>query len=182
MRTAGLLIIACFSLASAASAALAESRVVIDTEALTLTVYRGGQVIERFANISIGRAGAARDRRNKDHRTPLGQFRIARVKHDSDYHLFLGFDYPTVAHAKRALAMEWIEPEHYREIERAFQEGRLPPQDTPLGGYIGIHGIGDGDPAVHERFNWTEGCVALTNDQVDRLARLVTLGTAVEVR
>ena len=60
--------------------------------------------------------------------------------------------------------------------------GRPPPQDTALGGYIGIHGVGAGDPAVHEDFNWTEGCVALTDAQIDALLRHITVGTAVEIR
>lgn len=172
----------CLACLAGPLAATAGVRVVVDTADLTVTVYEADDVVARFENISIGRGGAAPDRQSKDRRTPLGEFRIARVKHDSDYHLFLGFDFPTTAHADRALARGWISFEDYREIALAAREARLPPQDTPLGGYLGIHGIGKGDLELHRRLNWTEGCIALTNEQVDQLARWVRLGTPVEVR
>ena len=47
---------------------------------------------------------------------------------------------------------------------------------------IGIHGIGDGDRGVHRDFNWTNGCVALTNEEIDELLRWVKIGTPVEIR
>jgi L,D-peptidoglycan transpeptidase YkuD (ErfK/YbiS/YcfS/YnhG family) len=51
-----------------------------------------------------------------------------------------------------------------------------------LGGAIGIHGIGGGSPDVHRRFHWTEGCVAVSNEQIERLAELVGIGTRVVIR
>ncbi len=155
--------------------------VVVDTGSQTLTVFDGDRVAERFDNIAIGRAGATPDKYHRDNKTPLGQYRISRIKHDSDYHLFLGFDYPTEPQARRALAEGRISREQYDDIASAAAQRRLPPQNTPLGGYLGIHGIGDGDPEIHESFNWTEGCIALTNDEIDRLARRVRMGTPVRV-
>ncbi len=67
-------------------------------------------------------------------------------------------------------------------ILRAFQEQAIPPQETPLGGYIGIHGIGRGDPAIHQKFNWTQGCIALTNRQIDDLSKWVHVGMRVVIR
>lgn len=156
--------------------------VVVDTHHLTLTVLRGEHVLARFDNIAIGRGGASADRKREDQKTPLGDFRIARIKHDSVYHLFLGFDYPSRAQALRGLEKGWISRRQYDDITNALAHHEIPPQDTPLGGYIGIHGLGEGDPRIHARFNWTEGCIALTNEQVDRLASLVRLGTPVSVR
>lgn len=67
-------------------------------------------------------------------------------------------------------------------IRSAHAQGKMPPQNTPLGGHIGLHGIGGGDPAVHERYNWTRGCIAVTDDQLDRLLPLIRVGTKVEIR
>lgn len=176
------LVFAAFVAASPAALANPEVHVVVDTHAQTLTVFEGEQVAERFKGIAIGRAGTTANKRHLDQKTPLGDYRIARIKHDSDYHLFLGFDYPTEPQARRALEKGWIDRTDYEAIAEAAARKRLPPQQTPLGGYVGIHGIGDGDPAIHRSFNWTEGCIALTNDQIDRLARLVRMGTTVSVR
>lgn len=176
------LLLATSLLFPAALPASPDVHVVVDTRAQTLTVFEGETVAERFENIAIGRGGTTADKRHLDQKTPLGEYRIARIKHDSDYHLFLGFDFPNEPQARRALEKGWIDRGAYEAIARAVSGGRLPPQDTALGGYVGIHGIGDGDPDIHRSFNWTEGCVALTNEEIDRLARLVRMGTPVVVR
>ena len=49
-------------------------------------------------------------------------------------------------------------------------------------GNIGIHGVGSGDLDVHREYNWTNGCVALTNAQIDILAQWAHIGTPVEIR
>jgi L,D-peptidoglycan transpeptidase YkuD (ErfK/YbiS/YcfS/YnhG family) len=51
-----------------------------------------------------------------------------------------------------------------------------------LGGQIGIHGLGSGDIKVHEVFDWTHGCIALTNSQIDHLSQLVDTGTVVKIK
>lgn len=176
------LIFALAGLSSSGLSANPDVHVVVDTGAQTLTVFDGDRVAERFEDIAIGRAGTTEDKRHRDQKTPLGEYRIARIKHDSDYHLFLGFDFPTEIQARRALEKGWIDRDQYDAIAAAAAQGRLPPQQTPLGGYVGIHGVGEGDPAIHRSFNWTEGCIALTNEQIDRLARFVRMGTRVVVR
>ena len=47
---------------------------------------------------------------------------------------------------------------------------------------IGIHGIGNGDIEVHKEYNWTNGCVALTNEEIDELVKWINIGTPVEIR
>ena len=71
---------------------------------------------------------------------------------------------------------------HQERIALAEWQGRPPPHDTPLGGMIGIHGIGRGSLKVHRDFNWTEGCVALDNQQIHALARYVRVGMRVIIR
>jgi hypothetical protein len=51
-----------------------------------------------------------------------------------------------------------------------------------LGGQIGIHGLGRADPRLHEMADWTRGCVAVTNEQIDILRRHVYIGMAVVIR
>ena len=154
----------------------------VDTQALTLTVMRGQQTVARYENIALGRNGTARDKRRGDDRTPLGQFRVAEIPTDSRFHRFFVIDYPNLEHAERGLRQDIIGRSTYSKIRRALRAKQLPPQNTALGGRIGIHGVGEGDMRIHEAFNWTHGCVALSNDQVDELAQWVTLGTRVVIR
>lgn len=156
--------------------------IMVDTHARTLSVYDNGKVISEFRNIAIGRGGASRERHKGDDKTPLGTFHIMWINTKSRYDIFLGLDYPTIEHATRALQENNIKNNEFRSIKTAFEHNTIPPQDTSLGGYIGIHGLGDGNIKIHRMLNWTKGCIALTNEQIERLARIVQLGTKVVIR
>ena len=156
--------------------------ILVDTRKMVLSVLEGNRVRKTFDGISIGRAGAALNKTAGDNRTPLGEFRLVRITSDSAFNRFFGIDYPTVAHARRAYRAGAIDYRDYAAIFNASKKGAIPPQTTPLGGNIGIHGIGPGDPEVHDEFNWTQGCIALTNQQIDDLSRWVYLGMRVVIR
>jgi murein L,D-transpeptidase YafK len=165
-----------------ALAAADDVHIFVDTQSEILKVMRGDTVITSFDDIAIGRYGKTYYKRKGDNKTPLGKFRIGWIKHNSRYHLFLGLNYPDLEAANRALVDGRINEAQWQAIRRAEQAGKRPPQNTPLGGFIGIHGIGGGDLETHQDYNWTNGCVALTNRQIERLARWVRIGTQVEIR
>ncbi len=167
---------------SAALRAAEPLHILVESAHRTLTVYQGERILDFFANISVGRNGATSDRRRGDNRTPLGTFRVAWINRVSPYDIFIGLDYPTPEIAEKAYDQERIDARTLRAIRTAFDEGRLPPQDTELGGFIGIHGLGHADPHIHKAMNWTQGCIALTNEQIERLVRWVKIGTPVEIR
>ena len=156
--------------------------VLVDTGTMTLSIMEGGEVKRVYENIAVGRGGTAADKRKNDAITPLGEFRIVRITQDTPFHRFFGLDYPTLGQAQRAVAAGIIDEAQYMSIWRAHRQGTAPPQNTPLGGYLGIHGIGAGDPRIHEEFNWTNGCIATSNEQVDDMARWIHIGTRVVVR
>ncbi|PMR71893.1 L,D-transpeptidase family protein [Halomonas heilongjiangensis] len=156
--------------------------VLVDDREATLTVYRGNAPVERFAPISLGRGGARIQRRRGDNATPLGEFRVNRFNRQSDWHIFIGIDYPTPAHARLALEAGIYSQQDYDDYFDYYRRRGYPPQQTVLGGAIGIHGIGKGDPDIHSRFHWTQGCVAVTDSQIERLAELIDIGTRVVIR
>ena len=159
-----------------------EAWILVDTETHTLSVLRGSQLMARFENIAIGRGGLAEVRTRGDGTTPLGTFRIDRIHPSSRFRLFFRIDFPRPEHAQRALEGGRIDVDDYQRIMAAFRANESPPQDTPLGGYLGIHGLGPGDRGVHEALNWTQGCIALTNRQISQLSRWIRVGMRVEVR
>lgn len=154
----------------------------VDTDNLTLAVMNGETIVIVFDNIAIGRFGASKVRMRNDDRTPIGSFRIGWIKEQSSYYRFFGFNYPNREVADVAFTENRISKETWQSIISAIERGRIPPQDTPLGGYLGIHGIGKGDRKAHEQFNWTNGCIALTNEQIDKLSKWLKPGILVEVR
>jgi len=167
---------------SAVAAADGNVWVLIDTAAERARVFRGQEAIARFRDISIGRGGTAHVRTEGDDTTPLGTFHVRRISYDSRFHIFMELDYPTIHNAERALKAGAIDLHDYRTfLDEVLAYGHTP-QDTVLGGHIGIHGLGKADPVLHRRLNWTEGCIALTDDQIDRLAKWVDVGTRVVIR
>lgn len=156
--------------------------VLVDDSEATLSVYRGNRLLEHFAPVSLGRGGARPQRLRGDRATPLGEFRVNRFNRRSKFHIFIGLDYPTPTHARMALEDGVFSQQDYDDYFAYYRRHGYPPQDTVLGGFIGIHGVGEGDPGIHERFHWTEGCVAVTDAQVERLSSLIDIGTRVVIR
>lgn len=154
--------------------------ILVDSKKQTLSVIQDGEVQVRFYGIAIGRGGVGPLRTRGDAKTPVGEFRVAWINPDSQYTLFFGLDFPNLDYATRALEQSVIDENEFIAIKRALREQRTPPQDTRLGGNIGIHGVGSqGDARIHDGFNWTDGCVALTDQQIQVLAQWVRLGTKV---
>lgn len=154
----------------------------VETRAHRLTVMDGDEPIERFEKIAIGRRGYGLEKERGDDKTPLGTYRIGWVNENSRYHRFYGFTYPNRDNAERAYQSGLIGPGAYQSIIQATADASVPPQDTPLGGQIGIHGLGSANPRVHQIFDWTHGCIAMTNEQIDRLSHWIRKGTLVVIR
>ncbi len=154
----------------------------VDTQALELSVMRGDQLVKRYENIAIGSGGTSRDKLVGDQSTPLGEYHITEIRPSVHFDLFLAIDYPGPEDALRAVRGGRLGAEDYRRIQLAHARGEPPPQDTRLGGHLGIHGLGAGDPDIQANINWTNGCIALSNEQVEELARLVATGTPVRIR
>ena len=154
----------------------------VDTKTEKIVVFGAEGPLEVFENIALGVRGAGLKQRRGDEITPLGSFQVGWFNRASRFDLFIGLNYPNLEYAARAYYDGRIDKNTFQRIERALELGQRPPQDTPLGGYIGLHGTGAGNPKIHENFDWTNGCIALSNEQIRRLAQWVKTGTRVEVR
>ena len=154
----------------------------VDTQRLNLAVMQGDTKLKLFENIAIGSNGPTLAKHRGDETTPLGEFTITEIRPSQRFELFMAIDYPNREHIERAYMEERISMEEYRVLRHDLDKGRPPPQYTSLGGQLGIHGLGRGSPEVHKAVNWTDGCIALTNEQLFELATLVTVGTRVVVR
>lgn len=156
--------------------------VLVDDQKLRLDVYRGHYLIETFSPISLGRGGAKPQRLEGGRATPLGEFRVNRFNNESKFDIFIGLDYPTPFHARQALESGVYSQQDYNDYFDYYRYHGSPPQQTVLGGFIGIHGVGVADLDIHRRMHWTEGCVAVEDDQIRRLSSLIDIGTRVVIR
>ncbi|HFD12451.1 MAG TPA: L,D-transpeptidase [Crenotrichaceae bacterium] len=154
----------------------------VDTDRQILTVFDGQVAKDVFNNIAIGQAGTTLRKQQGDDKTQLGSYRIAWINRKSRFRTFYGINYPSTEDANRALAEGRITKSTAKQIINAHQHHKTPSQYTRLGGMLGIHGLGRADPDIHERVNWTHGCIALTNEQIDRLGRWLRVGTVVLIQ
>jgi len=156
--------------------------ILIDTTNQSLEVKQGDKVLVVMNNIAIGRNGAGFKKKVGDDITPLGSYTIGWVNRKSPFHLFYGFDYPSVDNASEALLSGLLSKKSHTAIVRAHKKKQVPPQNTKIGGRIGIHGLGKANEDIHQVMNWTHGCIALTNEQIDQLDQWIGKGTLVKIK
>lgn len=156
--------------------------VLVDDQDATLSIFRGNALLHRFVPVSLGRGGAKTQRVRGDNVTPKGEFRVNRFNYESQWRTFIGIDYPTPPHARMALEQGIYSQADYEAYFDYYRLHGYPPQNTVLGGAIGVHGLGSADPDIHGRYHWTQGCVAVTNEQIDQVSELVAVGTRVVIR
>jgi len=162
--------------------ATADIWLAVDTQRLNLAVMQGDTELKLFENIAIGSNGPTLAKHRGDETTPLGEFKITEIRPSARFTLFMAIDYPNRDHIERAFHESRIGPDEYRVLRYDLDHGRPAPQNTSLGGQLGIHGLGRGSPEIHKAVNWTDGCIALTDEQLAELANMVTVGTRVVVR
>ncbi len=131
-------------------------------------------------SVGLGRENDGPKRVGSDNRTPEGYYHVAAQATPSNkFHLFIPIDYPSRADAERALGHGTISERDYEAILDAVEAGRLPPQTTPLGGHLGFHGEGDRWRGDSPNLDWTYGCIAVADEQIEFLAEHAPPGTPV---
>jgi murein L,D-transpeptidase YafK len=135
--------------------------IVVDKSARRLTLFRNGDALKSY-KVALGSAPRGHKQQEGDGRTPEGRYTIDFKNARSRFHLALRVSYPNDADRERA---------HIRGV-------------SP-GGDIMIHGLPNGLgwlAGVHLWRDWTDGCVAVTDSEVDEIWPLVDVGTKVDIR
>ena len=136
-------------------------RIFVDNSEHWMAVYREGKIIREF-RVALGRGGLAPKVRQGDGRVPEGRYNIVAHNPESAFYLSLKIGYPTALQAAEAAS---------RGID--------------AGDDIMIHGLPNGRGWIgsrHQKVNWTQGCIALTNPEMQWLYASVADGTPIEIR
>jgi murein L,D-transpeptidase YafK len=155
-----LAVLVCLVLPAGAPTVTADRIVVVKTDR-TLTLYRGTQVLRTY-KVALGRTPVGPKQEEGDGRTPEGVYVISGRNPQSAFHRSLRISYPNAADRRRAAAR------------------RVRP-----GGDIMIHGLPNGMGALgaaHVSRDWTEGCIAVTDAEIEEIWRMVPNGTRIEIR
>ena len=134
--------------------------VVVVKSSHILRLLAKGRVLKEY-RVALGRSTGAKDHMG-DHRTPEGEYVIDQKNAKSKFHLALHISYPNARDSKRAKA-EGLDP----------------------GNAIMVHGVqsvfGWLGPLQHD-VDWTDGCIAVTNSEIEEIWRLVPEGTPIEIK
>jgi hypothetical protein len=153
---------------------LVDPTLLVEKSRRTLSVFSAGRPVKTY-RIALGARPVGDKMREGDKRTPEGRFYVCMKNDESKFTRALGLSYPNAEDAERGRADGLISKREQRAIIEAIRHYRRPPYNTKLGGEIAIHGGGtDRD--------WTTGCVALSDDDVEELYPRIDLGTPVEIR
>ncbi len=136
-------------------------KVLIEKKARRLTLLTKGEVIKTY-KIALGGNPVGPKERQGDKKTPEGTYVIDSRNGNSGFHLSLHISYPNA-----------------KDRMRAKELGVLP------GGDIMIHGLKNGSKeigAFHAAIDWTDGCIAVTNQEMEEIYRFVPNGTIVEIK
>lgn len=136
-------------------------RILVDKSDRLLTAYREGKLVREF-RVALGGGGLAPKQRQGDRRVPEGAYLITFHNEASRFHRSLKIGYPTA-----------------EQLDAAQLAGINP------GGDIMIHGLPNGMGRIgsrHLRRDWTDGCIAVTNAEMDWLFATVPDGTPIDIR
>ena len=136
-------------------------RILVEKSARRLSIFRDGKKLKDY-RVALGRNPVGAKEQEGDMKTPEGFYWIDWRNPESDYHLALHVSYPSDEDNTRAAA---------RGVNAGFD--------------IMIHGIRNGGGwigAFHRMQDWTAGCIALTDEEIEELYRVTPDWTPIEIR
>ena len=136
-------------------------RIILEKSKRELSIFRSGKKLKTY-RVALGRNPIGAKQEEGDKKTPEGIYTIDGRKDDNDYHLALHISYPS--------------PD---DVARAAERG------VAAGSDIEIHGLPNGQGAIgvgHRLLDWTAGCIAVTDEEIEELWRVTPVGTAIEMR
>ena len=135
--------------------------ILVEKQARRLTLFHGDRIIKTFP-ISLGRNPVGAKQREGDSRTPEGTYEIDSKNRHSHFHLALHISYPDAA-----------------------DRGRAALHNVPPGSDIMIHGLPNGLGwlgNLHLLRDWTDGCIAVTDPEIEEIWALVDTGTPIQIK
>ncbi len=135
-------------------------RIIVEKSSRTMKLMRGDKVLKTY-KVALSRQPVGAKEREGDHKVPEGEYVVDSKNPHSRFHLALHVSYPNTS-----------------DRERARKLGVKP------GGNIEIHGL-DSKYAwvgsLQRQVDWTDGCIAVTNSEIEEIWPLVSVGTPVEI-
>ncbi len=138
----------------------------IDKSDHTMEVFAGKKHLKTY-KIAFGKGSDGPKQVEGDNRTPEGEYRIDSRHHSKKFHRFLHVSYPNRADRKA--------------FRKRHQDGSIS-KSASIGGAVGIHGEKKGKEWLpHKLVDWTQGCIAVDNAEIDELYQSVKDGAVIVI-
>ncbi len=159
---------------------------------VNLVVFRSKNLMQLFADTVLVKEyrvalGSDKQLQNSGpvRYTPVGTYKICSIDTSARYHKFLRLNFPNLDDSEEAYRAGIISQKEFEDLKFQFYyEGCVSPK-TVLGGSKGIQGTGRMDDFLRNLpfvYNWTDGSVALSNEEIDELFTVVEKGTKVVIK
>lgn len=137
-------------------------RILVKKSARKMMLFAGDEIVREYT-IRLGGNPEGAKTRAGDNRTPEGDYTIVSHNPHSAFHLSLRISYPT-----------------------AKQRSEAEKNGYSAGGDIMIHGYPNKSPVfffnfIHKKRDWTAGCIAVTNNEIEEIYELVKDGTPIRI-
>jgi murein L,D-transpeptidase YafK len=163
---------------------LDEANILIDRSSYRLMLYNDTVFIKSY-KANFGRNINVAKCKDGDLATPVGEYKICDIDTVNRYHIFLRINYPNLNDAVEALRKGTINQGEFDKIKFAVDYDTCPDSSTGLGGHIGIQGIGRLNfvfKYLPFNYNWTDGSIAISNEDMDELYSVIKKGTRVVIK
>jgi murein L,D-transpeptidase YafK len=161
IHTAVMILLLLIGMLAAEKSVAKADQVIVEKSQRTLTLLSHRKILRTY-KVTLGGSPTGAKERQGDHKTPEGHYILDRRNGKSRFYKSIHVSYP-----------------NDRDKQRASQHGVSP------GGDIMIHGLPNGFGwlgATHRTQDWTDGCIAVTNAEMDEIWELVPDGTPIEIR
>ena len=159
-------------------------KIVIDRYNYTLGIYEDSVLIKNY-RVSFGKSVQIAKSRAGDKATPVGIYRICKIYKIHKYYKYFQINYPNLEDGASALRKGLISQKEFNDIKFQYYYEGCTKFHNVLGGDIGIHGIGELNyifknlPFV---YNWTNGSIAMSNENIDEIYSIIREGIEVVIK
>jgi murein L,D-transpeptidase YafK len=161
MRLTMFLVLVATPLTAQSQEAKNVDRIVVGKSDRTMTLERDGRVLKMY-KVALGGQPIGAKEQQGDHKTPEGKYIVDAKNPNSQFYMALHLSYPNATDRMRARKLG-VNP----------------------GGDVEIHGLGKKYGWIgsrHRLTDWTDGCIAVTNEEIQEIFGMVAVGTQVEIR
>ena len=163
---------------------LKNPNIVIDRVSFTLDLYEDSVLVKTY-RASFGRTLHKPKSRAGDGATPVGNYQVCSIDTSYKYYKFFRLNYPSIDDATDALKKGLISQKEFNNIKFEYYYEGCTGYNLVLGGNIGIHGIGRFNFILKNMpfvFNWTDGSIALSDEDIEEIYSVIKIGTKVIIK